>query len=234
MDNPIRTIRSYKKTPIIQVPATPDYISPFLSQPTPSSAKSGVLLLTQSPSDIFSTLSSSTPLSALGSPFNMLCDLSTSSSQPRLIHVRQTESQKLEDKFKRMEELLGNFGFDSIGEFLQILFYNPTHVAGKDPHGLTHGLAVTWFLQGKATIKMSHIILLIYSHKHSAPSSASTQYHECHAPFSPSTSSADINHTCPSLFTWATNLVGNNVYHQEIHKLTAKNDSSHLGASTNG
>ena len=120
-----------------------------------------------------------------------------------------------------MEELLGNFGFDSIGEFLQILFYNPTHVAGKDPHGLTHGLAVARFLQGKTTIKMSHIILLIYSHKHSAPSSASTQYHERHAPFSPSTSSADIDHARPSLFTWTTNLVSNHVY-QEIHKLTAK------------
>ena len=43
-----------------------------------------------------------------------------------------------------------------------------------------------------------------------------------------------IHHACPSLFTWATNLVGNHVYHdQEIHNLTVKIDS-HLRASTNG
>lgn len=32
MENHVRTVQSYKKTPTIQVPAVPDYISPFLSQ----------------------------------------------------------------------------------------------------------------------------------------------------------------------------------------------------------
>ncbi|KAF8964983.1 hypothetical protein BDZ97DRAFT_1644116, partial [Flammula alnicola] len=141
---------------------------------------------------------------------------------------------KLEAKFKRMEEILGDSGFDSIGEFLQILFYNPTRVArDEDPRGTAHGLAVARFLQGRTKIKMSEIIDLIYSHKHSAPSSRSTQYHERHAPFSPSVSSSEIFHARPSLFTWATNLVGKHVY-QEIYKLTVKTDDSHLRASTNG
>ena len=109
-----------------------------------------------------------------------------------------------------MEEILGNSAFDSIGEFLQILFYNPTRSAGReDPRGVTHGLAVARFLQGKTKIKMSDIIALIYSHKHSAPSSRSTQSHECHAPFSPSVSPSENFHAHPSLFTWATNLVAN-------------------------
>ena len=108
---------------------------------------------------------------------------------------------------------MGNSGFESLGDFLKILFYNPTCVDGQDdPHGVTHGLAVTRFLQGKTRTKMSEIIGLIYSRKHSAPSPRSTQYHERHASFSPSISPAAINHARPSLFTWATNLVGNHVH----------------------
>jgi hypothetical protein len=99
---------------------------------------------------------------------------------------------------------------------------------------VTHGLAVTRFLQGKTKIKMSEIVDLIYSHKHSAPSLRSTQYHERHASFSPSISPVAINHAHPSLFTRATtDLVGNHV-HQEIHKLTMKDDDTQLRASTNG
>lgn len=132
-----------------------------------------------------------------------------------------------------MEDILGEPGFDSIGKFLQILFYNPTCVAGKeDPRGTAHGLAVARFLHGKKKIKMADIIALIYSHKHSAPSSRSTQSHERHAPFSPSVSASEIFHARPSLFTWATNLVANHVHH-EIHKLTVKDDDVHR-ASTNG
>jgi len=233
MDSHVRSVRSYNKTPAIQVPEPPDYISPFLSLPPPNSANLGAShLMTSSPGSLLDS-SSPTSASVLGSPSNMLGNLSGSSSQPRLIHARQSEIQKLEERFKRMEEFLGNLGFDSIGEFLQILFYNPTRAAGKDPRGVAHGLAIARFLQGKTTIKMSDIIILIYSHKHSAPSSRSTQYHERHAPFSPSISAADIKHARPSLFTWATNLIGNQV-HQEIHKLTAKDNDAHLRASTNG
>jgi hypothetical protein len=62
---------------------------------------------------------SSTSLSPLSSPFS---DLSESSSQPRLIRAQQDKTQKEEVKFRRMEDILGNSGFDSIGEFLEILF----------------------------------------------------------------------------------------------------------------
>jgi hypothetical protein len=55
-----------------------------------------------------------------------------------------------------MEEIIGDSGFDTIGEFLRILFYNP--IRGKDdPRGTAHGLAVAQFLQGKTNVKMSEI-----------------------------------------------------------------------------
>jgi len=101
------------------------------------------------------------------------------------------------------------------------------------PSLANHGWVVAWFLQGRNKIKMSDIIDLIYSHKHSAPSSRSTQSHEQHAPFLPSVSSSKIFHTHPSLFTWAINLVANHI-HQEIYDLTSKDDNVHLRASTNG
>jgi len=80
---------------------------------------------------------------------------------------------------------------------------------------------------------MSDIISLIYKHKHSMPSLASPLYSEHHASFSPSVSPVEIFHACPSLFSWATNLVADHVHH-EIYALTAKDDTTHLRASTNG
>ena len=231
MEKNVRTVRSYKKTPTIQVPAVPNFISPFLSQSRLTPSDSGVSQHVQSSPESLLASSSSTLLSPLGSPFG---NPSEFSSQPRLIRAPQDKTQKLEVKFKRMEEILGDPDFDSIGEFLQILFYNPTRVAGKeDPRGTVHGLAVARFLQGKTKIRMADIIALIYSHKHSAPSSRSTQSHERHAPFSPTVSASEIFHARPSLFTWATNLVANHV-HQEIYQLTVKDDDVHLRASTNG
>ncbi|KIK04134.1 hypothetical protein K443DRAFT_130972 [Laccaria amethystina LaAM-08-1] len=69
---------------------------------------------------------------------------------------------------------------------------------------------------------MSNIISLIYKHKHSVPSPASPLYSEHHALFLPSVSPGEIFHACPSLFSWATNLVVNH------------DDNVHLRASTNG
>jgi len=131
MDNHVRTVRTYKKTPTIQVPAMPDHISSFLSQSAQRSENSRASppSIQSSPDGLLFT-SSSTLLSPLGSPFS---NASGSSSQPRLIRAPQDKTQKQEEKFKRMDEFLRNSGFDSIGEFLQILFYNPTCVAGKDP-----------------------------------------------------------------------------------------------------
>ena len=222
MEGNIRIVKSFKKLrPIPEVPDIPEHVTRFL--PSPSSS-----LLLSSPNDQHSSITSLSPL--LSSPFNEL----RSSSQLRLIQSPQSDAQKLASKFKRMEEFLKDSGFDSIGEFLEILFYNPSRLSGKpDPRGTCHAKAVSRFLQGRNKIRMSDIISLIYKHKHSAPSPTSPLYSERNASFSSTVSPQEIFHARPSLFSWATNLVADHVHH-EIYALTAKDDITHLRASTNG
>ena len=226
MDGNAQIVKSFKKLkPIAEIPETPEFVTRFL--PSPSNS-----LLPSSPNDQHGTSPTTPPL--LGSPFNDFGCLGGSSSQPRLIQHPQSNAQKLSSKFERMETFLKDSGFDSIGEFLKILFYNPSCVSGEsDPQGSCHAKAVSRFLQGRNKIKMSDIISLIYKHKHSVPSLASPLYSEHHASFSPSVSPGEIFHACPSLFSWATNLVVDHV-HREIYALTAKDNITHLQASTNG
>ena len=228
MEERVQNVRSYKKTPVIAVPEiVPQYFKLLLPSTSSSSPASPLINLQESPS--------TTTLSPLGSPFDLLMD--GSSSQPRLRQSRQSDKQKLACKFERMELLLKDSGFDSVGEILEILFYNPSRISGEsDPWGSYHAKAVSRFLQGRNDTKMSDIIVLIYGHKHSSPSTASPLYSERHAPFSPSVSPAEIFHARPSLFSWATNLVATHV-HQEIDQLSHTNipsSANHLRASTNG
>ena len=177
MEENLKSVRSYKKTPAITVPETPDFLQRLLPAASSSSHPS-------SPNDIRGLLSTT-----LGSPFNGPGWLDGSSNQPRLHQSLQSDSQKLALKFAKMEVLLGDWGFDSVGEFLEILFYNPIRITGQsDPRGSFYAKAVSRFLQGHNNTKMSDIISLIYGHKHSAPSPGSLRYSERHAPFSPSVS----------------------------------------------
>ncbi|KAF8952164.1 hypothetical protein BDZ97DRAFT_1909450 [Flammula alnicola] len=176
MEGIVRSVRSYKKTPIIAIPETPDYFKCLL----PSASSSSLL---SSPKD----LEESSPTAS--------------------------DAQKLAYKFERMEVLLKDSGFDSVGEFLKILFYNPSRISGEsDPQGSFHAKAVSQFLQGQNKIKM---------HKHSAPSPASPLYSEL--------SPVEIFHACPSLFSWATNLVATHLSRTNI-----PDSETHLRASTNG
>jgi hypothetical protein len=227
MDNAARNVRSYVKKTIVQVPETADYITRFLP-----SAPNSLLLSSQDQPPESSPTTLLSPL--LDSPFHELGYLSGSSSQLRMIQSPQDDTQRLASKFRRMEELLKDSGFDSVGELLKVLFYNPSRTSGEsDPRGTFHVKAISRFLQGRNKVKMSDIITLIYKHKHSAPSPGSPQYSERHAPFSAAVSPAEISHARPSLFTWATNLVADHACH-EIYGLTGKDDHVHLRASTNG
>src|SRR5271156_4817467 len=91
----VQSVRSYKKTPTIQVPVTPDFISPFLSQSALSSSNSGASPSVQSSPEDSIASSLSTLLSPLGAPFS---NPSESSSQPRLIRAPQDKTQKLQAK----------------------------------------------------------------------------------------------------------------------------------------
>jgi len=208
MENNVRTVRTYKRTPLVEVPEAPHYITRFL----PPASNS---LLLSHPGELGEPSSAQQLSPLLGSPFNELHCPSGSSSQPWLIQAPQDEAQRLALKFDWMEQLLEDSGFDSVGEFLKILFYNPSHVSGQpDPRGVFHAKSIARFLQGWNKIKMSDIITLVYKHKHSAPSPDSPRASEHHAPFSLSLSPADIFYVRPSLFTWATNLIANHVHHE--------------------
>ena len=159
MENTIRNVRSYMKTTVIQVPETPEYITRLLSS---ESAPNSLLLSSQDRVQESSPTLLLSPL--LGSPFHELGYLGGSSSQPRMIQSPQDDAEKLASKFRRMEELLKNSGFDSVGELLKILFYNPSRTSGEsDPRGTFHAKAIARFLQGRNKVKMSDIITLIYT-----------------------------------------------------------------------
>jgi len=226
MSEKVWKVQSYKKMPLIVVLEIPQYFKLLLPSMLSSSLLSSPSNLQESPYTTF--------LSPLGSPFDVLMD---GSSQPQLRQSQQSDEQKLVYKFEQMEVLLKDSGFNSVGEILGVLFYNPTHISGEsDPWDSFHAKAMSRFLQGCNRIKMSDIIVLIYGHKHSAPSPSSPLYSEHHSPFSPSVSPAEIFHTCPSLFSWETNLVATHI-HQEIHQLSCTNvpgGENHLCASMNG
>jgi hypothetical protein len=69
----------------------------------------------------------------------------------------RTAADILKSKFAAMDEFLQNYVFDSIRDFLSILFYNRPH-GESDPHGPTHAVAVAHFLRGRTNIKMSEIL----------------------------------------------------------------------------
>jgi hypothetical protein len=132
MDNAVRNVRSYVKKTIVQVPETADYITRFLP-----SAPNSLLLSSQDQLPESSPTTLLSPL--LDSPFHELGYLSGSSSQLRMIQSPQDDTQKLASKFRRMEELLKDSGFDSVGELLKVLFYNPSRTSGEsDPRGTFH------------------------------------------------------------------------------------------------
>ncbi|KAJ6452362.1 hypothetical protein C8R47DRAFT_1204352 [Mycena vitilis] len=126
--------------------------------------------------------------------------------QPRLRRPKRTPEQKKQEKFSAMEKLLTEYPFDTLGEFLSILFHNP--VRGEpDPRGRKHSRVVARFLRGRTAIKMADVFPLIYKHKASFPSSKSLDVHEQKRMFDTAGSADEINHARPFLSTWATRLV---------------------------
>ncbi|KAF8804116.1 hypothetical protein BYT27DRAFT_7107928 [Phlegmacium glaucopus] len=118
MESNVQTIRSFKKNkPLLKCLKLQ-----IISHISCCLASASTSLLLSSPNELKESSSS-----LLSSAFNKLSSLGESSSQPRLIQSPQSEMQKLASKFKRMEALLKDLGFDSVGKFLQILFYNPGH-----------------------------------------------------------------------------------------------------------
>ncbi|KAJ6505452.1 hypothetical protein C8R45DRAFT_1181872 [Mycena sanguinolenta] len=136
-----------------------------------------------------------------------------------------------------MNDFLANLSFDSIGEFLVILFYNRPH-GEPDPRGINHANAVARFLRGHNDIKMSDVLPLIYKHRCSFPAKDSPRIHERDLMFDTTAEAGIIHHARPFISTWATNLVAAEARRQ-IGRATMDDPEDpqfrvRLRASTNG
>ncbi|KAJ7723591.1 hypothetical protein B0H14DRAFT_3519887 [Mycena olivaceomarginata] len=149
----------------------------------------------------------------------------------------QTADKILECKFRAMDEFLQNYPFDSIGDFLSVLFYNRPH-GESDPCGITHAIAVAQFLRGRTDIKMSEILPLIYHHRCSYPAKDSSRLPEREMMFCTTREAGTIHHARPFISTWAAKLVAAEA-RKQIGRAT-RNDPEdpdarvQLRASTNG
>ncbi|KAK7006681.1 hypothetical protein R3P38DRAFT_2555300 [Favolaschia claudopus] len=151
----------------------------------------------------------------------------TSSTQPSLRNPKRTKWQKVND-------VLSKYGFRSLGDFLETLFY--CHAGNEeDPRTPKHIAAVTSFLQGSSNVKMAHIIQLIYSHPQSR---ANYKYpDQVDAAFSSEIPLDDITFARPCLNAWAVRVVGDEL-HRRVGRLAEKKhdleQQRHIRATTNG
>ncbi|KAJ7193717.1 hypothetical protein GGX14DRAFT_537504 [Mycena pura] len=158
-------------------------------------------------------------------------------TQPRLRARAQTVEDKLAAKFAAMDEFLLNSPFDSVGDFLAILFFNRPH-GESDPRGSTHAAAVACFLRGRTKIRMSDVLPLMYQHRCSYPSKDSIHLHERELMFCTTGDASTIHHARPFISTWATRLVAAEARKQIGRTTTDDSDDPdfrvQLRACTNG
>lgn len=138
-------------------------------------------------------------------------------------------------KWRKMDDVFRTYGFDSLGEFLSVLFY-PRFRGEKDCRTRRHRQAVSTFLRGRCTTTMADIIPLIYNHNSSRPKQKHPDQRA--AAFSPYKPLREIRYARPCLAAWATRVVGDRIY-QRVGKLAHKNRSDprsrrHLRATSNG
>ncbi|KAK7015321.1 hypothetical protein R3P38DRAFT_3321645 [Favolaschia claudopus] len=137
-------------------------------------------------------------------------------------------------KWEKVDEVFLNWGFDSLGEFLQAVFH-PHRRGEEDLRTPRHVATVTRFLQGSSAVKLADIIELIYNHPQSRPKLKFPD--QINAAFSPDKPLEEIRFAKPCLNAWATRVVGDELYRrtgQLARKNDDPNDRRHLRASTNG
>lgn len=137
--------------------------------------------------------------------------------------------------WRKMNDVLRTYGFDSLGEFLSVLFH-PRVRGEKDSRSKRHRQAVGAFLQGRSKITMAHIMPLIYNHHKSRPKRSDTE--QSSLAFSPYKPLSEIRYARPCISSWATRIVGDHIYYR-VGKLahkdkTAPRSRRHLRATNNG
>ncbi|KIK04133.1 hypothetical protein K443DRAFT_4800 [Laccaria amethystina LaAM-08-1] len=116
MDSNVQIVRSFKKSkPIAEIPEAPEFITRFL--PSPSNS-----LLPISRND------------QMGRHIQHLHFLAPHSTiLAPLVDLRANPNSSNVPK-RHAEAVIQDLGFDSVGDFLKILFYNPSHLSGEsDP-----------------------------------------------------------------------------------------------------
>ncbi|KAJ7765118.1 hypothetical protein B0H14DRAFT_2403154 [Mycena olivaceomarginata] len=235
---PVKKVRQYKKIPSLVIPSLPQLSSALLAtqsaytcSPTASTASS---VPPETPSTSTTSPVSSSILSvpsAAPSPATVSPVSFTTSTQPRLRAPRVPKRTE----FEKINTLLEDWPFSSLGSFLQTLFYN--HRRGElDPRTKRHERVVTRFLQGKDKVKMADIIELIYHHRQSRPKPKYPA--ERAAAFSARIPFGTLKHAAPALSAWATQLVKARA-HFVVGKLAQKKrgdptSRSHIRARSNG
>ncbi|KAJ6530368.1 hypothetical protein DFH09DRAFT_1044864 [Mycena vulgaris] len=135
--------------------------------------------------------------------------------------------------WQKVDHVLTTYGFDSLGEFLSVLFH-PRKRGEKDRRTKSHRQTVAAFLKGQSKITMAHIIPLIYNHHRSRPKRDTDQHS---AAFSSSIPLSEIRYARPCLSAWATRLVGDRIYYGvgklARHNRTDARNRRHLRATTN-
>ncbi|KAJ6595091.1 hypothetical protein DFH09DRAFT_1412993, partial [Mycena vulgaris] len=130
--------------------------------------------------------------------------------------------------WQKVDHVLTTYGFDSLGEFLSVLFH-PRKRGEKDRRTKSHRQTVAAFLKGQSKITMAHIIPLIYNHHRSRPKRDTDQHS---AAFSSSIPLSEIRYACPCLSAWATRLVGDRIYYG-VGKLARHNRTDARNPTTN-
>ncbi|KAJ7479249.1 hypothetical protein FB451DRAFT_1451164 [Mycena latifolia] len=147
--------------------------------------------------------------------------------------VRPTKEQNNSAGWK----LLDNMPFESLGEFLELLFHNRPH-GERNPRGPTHSSMVGRFLHGADNKRMSHILPLIYRHRSRYPSINSAHPEEQDHMFSMIRPLEEIRNARLYMSTWASRLVAVEVRRQVGHLTKGDPDDPtqhvQLRAATNG
>ncbi|KAE9383526.1 hypothetical protein BT96DRAFT_1032452 [Gymnopus androsaceus JB14] len=131
-----------------------------------------------------------------------------SHSRPPVHPSKMSDSERLE---KAIEFIVDELNYPSVAEFFTTYIQQiPRDTSAS--FGDRHCRTLKAFLQGRTKVKPVEIVKKIYGHRYSYPSYKSSQKEvQSLLCFHPSMPPKDINYACPSVSTWATQLVGKHV-----------------------
>ncbi|KAJ7697655.1 hypothetical protein B0H17DRAFT_1130259 [Mycena rosella] len=216
----VKLVRPYRRLPQLSIPSL-ESIRAKGTGSTSSSSSTGPNLLSSSSSSPIAARASASTSPILPSPASTSTQISLRASKRSV--------------WKKMDDVLSTYGFESLGEFLSVLFH-PRKRGEKDLRTKSHRQTVAAFLKGQTKIAMADIIPLLFNHHKSRPKKTDSDQHS--AAFSPYRPLSEIRYARPCLAAWATRTVGDHIYYR-VGKLARKNATDsrsrrHLRASTNG